>query len=165
MRQRIHKGINSVLPSSGRWFSVSGPGQASFSQSAIRPRSLSQPGFPEEARGSPPPSLTGLPVLVHQVTDVCTFHFHPAVLLHVVHCRQTGKSVESWSPRRGPADAVTSTATAAAHALKALVTGASVPLFWLGKPALCHPASPIPPNLNPPAPTPGTEGGTLISYY
>lgn len=39
----------------------------------------------------PPPSLVGLPVLVHQVTDIGTFHFHPAVFLHVVHCERLRK--------------------------------------------------------------------------
>lgn len=49
----------------------------------------------QKRRAQPPLLLTGLLILVQQVTDVSTFHFHPTILLHVVHCGQMRKNRES----------------------------------------------------------------------
>lgn len=93
LKERTHKRGNSAPPHSCQF---SPPG---LKLGPSSPRAKTAPGprvsqaFQRRPAQPLPLLLTGLPVLVHQVTDVCTLHFHPAILLHMVHIDNSSRIV------------------------------------------------------------------------
>lgn len=98
LKERTHKRGNSAPPHSCQF---SPPG---LKLGPSSPRAKTAPGprvsqaFQRRPAQPLPLLLTGLPVLVHQVTDVCTLHFHPTVLLHMVHCGPIRKNMDAPFP-------------------------------------------------------------------